>query len=122
MIGLKSGPAVVLKLFSISMMDPSIQPRVLSASYIRGDSHLFRVVYRKCRVLYVEIPQGVFEDDDNVAAPDILAILPSTIPTNINTLDIGRISLQVQMEEHEGDYCLAFASFSNTRITHHCEL
>ena len=40
-------------------------------------------------MLYVDIPPGVFENDEDVASPDIMAILPSAIPEEANVLDVG---------------------------------
>jgi len=63
-------------------------PRILSSSS-SSCGHLHRVLYPGNRVLYVDIPPGVFDNDEDVFAPDIITILPPTIPESANYLEIS---------------------------------
>jgi hypothetical protein len=63
--------------------------KVLSMNSSVACGHLFRVLYPNHRILYVDIPPGVFEDDTYVVPPDIMRLLPEAISEDVNYLDIG---------------------------------
>ena len=60
--------------------------------------HLFRVLYPRYRILYVEISLRVFEDDHYVALHDVLGVLPAALPVEVNFLDNGR---GFQFKDHQ---------------------
>jgi len=92
-------------------MNPSQKPHTLSTYSTVEDGHTFRVLFPAGRVLYVEIPPGVFENDDDVVGPDVVAILPQNLPPHVNIIHIGP-GFDINFEWRE----LASASTWNPRI------